>query len=153
MSRGTSSGDASGLAWFKSGYSSGGEGDSCLETATDPATVHVHRESPTTGVGTYGKNQANGQTGRWASHRIRRRRSLGLRGQWGPSKRELKKIATSVEVQTKREATEKRLRERVRAIEASVPWLKPLSVVTYDQCQHIRGNAHLFDPNPRKTCG
>lgn len=69
----------------------------------------------------------------------------------GPSKRELKKIATSAAVQTKREATEKDLRERVRAIETGVPWLKPLSMVAYDQCQHIRGNAHLFDPNPPKN--
>ncbi|WP_208827931.1 DUF397 domain-containing protein [Streptomyces ficellus] len=34
-------GDACALAWFKSSYSSGSEGDSCVEVATTPATVHV----------------------------------------------------------------------------------------------------------------
>ncbi|MFF0276225.1 MULTISPECIES: DUF397 domain-containing protein [unclassified Streptomyces] len=34
-------GDASELAWFKSSYSDGNEGDSCVEVATTPATVHV----------------------------------------------------------------------------------------------------------------
>ncbi|MGW5942220.1 DUF397 domain-containing protein [Streptomyces celluloflavus] len=33
--------DASPLAWFKSSHSSGTEGDSCVEVATTPATVHV----------------------------------------------------------------------------------------------------------------
>ncbi|MFG2511858.1 DUF397 domain-containing protein [Streptomyces sp. NPDC048584] len=28
-------------AWFKSSYSDGNEGDSCVEIATAPATVHV----------------------------------------------------------------------------------------------------------------
>ncbi|GAA4538517.1 DUF397 domain-containing protein [Streptomyces collinus] len=41
MIRKTSSGDTSGLAWFKSSYSSGSEGDSCVEVATEPGTVHV----------------------------------------------------------------------------------------------------------------
>ncbi|WP_432054085.1 DUF397 domain-containing protein [Streptomyces sp. bgisy022] len=41
MSRKTSSGDVSGLAWVKSSYSSSSEGDSCVEIATEPATVHV----------------------------------------------------------------------------------------------------------------
>ncbi|MFE0672725.1 DUF397 domain-containing protein [Streptomyces sp. NPDC058867] len=27
--------------WFKSSYSSGSEGDSCVEVATTPGTVHV----------------------------------------------------------------------------------------------------------------
>jgi hypothetical protein len=36
-----SAGDASGLAWFKSSYSSGSEGDSCVELALTPRTVHV----------------------------------------------------------------------------------------------------------------
>jgi hypothetical protein len=36
-----SAGDASGLAWFKSSYSSSSEGDSCVEVATTPSTVHV----------------------------------------------------------------------------------------------------------------
>ncbi|MFE1512204.1 hypothetical protein [Streptomyces sp. NPDC058726] len=78
-------------------------------------------------------------------------RVSACRGLGGPSKRELRKLATSAEVQTNREATEKDVRERVRAIETGVPWLKPLSVVTYDQCQDVRGNSHLFDPNPPKN--
>ncbi|WP_282697557.1 DUF397 domain-containing protein [Streptomyces sp. CC208A] len=62
MIRNTSAGDASELAWFKSSYSSGSEGDSCIEVAlswrkssyssssegdscievaTAPTTVHV----------------------------------------------------------------------------------------------------------------
>ena len=32
---------SSGLTWFKSSYSDGNEGDSCVEIATEPATVHV----------------------------------------------------------------------------------------------------------------
>ncbi len=46
MIRKTSYEDASDLAWFKSSYSSGSEGDSCVEIATEPATVHV-RDSKT----------------------------------------------------------------------------------------------------------
>ncbi|MFD4259004.1 DUF397 domain-containing protein [Streptomyces sp. NPDC058534] len=30
-----------GLAWFKSSYSSSSEGDSCVEIAVEPRTVHV----------------------------------------------------------------------------------------------------------------
>lgn len=41
MIHNTSAGDATGLAWFKSSYSSGSEGDSCVEIATAPGTVHV----------------------------------------------------------------------------------------------------------------
>ncbi|MFF4901072.1 DUF397 domain-containing protein [Streptomyces sp. NPDC001068] len=55
MIRMTSSGDPSSLAWFKSSYSDGPEGDSCvevaltwgtngescLEIAPTPATIHV----------------------------------------------------------------------------------------------------------------
>ncbi|MFG3507417.1 DUF397 domain-containing protein [Streptomyces sp. NPDC047821] len=41
MIRNTSAGDTSGLAWFKSSYSSGSEGDSCIEVATSPGTVHI----------------------------------------------------------------------------------------------------------------
>ncbi|MFD8347914.1 MULTISPECIES: DUF397 domain-containing protein [Streptomyces] len=41
--------DASQLAWFKSSYSSGPDGDSCVEVATTPGTVHVrdskHRDA------------------------------------------------------------------------------------------------------------
>ncbi|MFI6209464.1 DUF397 domain-containing protein [Streptomyces sp. NPDC051041] len=39
--RKTSAGDASGLAWFRSSHSSGPEGDSCVESATEPGAVHV----------------------------------------------------------------------------------------------------------------
>ncbi len=34
-------GDASELAWFKSSYSSGTDGESCVEVAQPPGTVHV----------------------------------------------------------------------------------------------------------------
>ncbi|MFE7463640.1 DUF397 domain-containing protein [Streptomyces sp. NPDC057499] len=37
----TSAGDASEPEWFKSSYSSGSEGDSCVEVAAAPGTVHV----------------------------------------------------------------------------------------------------------------
>ncbi|GAA2898938.1 DUF397 domain-containing protein [Streptomyces mexicanus] len=33
--------DGSTLAWFKSSYSSSGDGNSCVEVATTPATIHV----------------------------------------------------------------------------------------------------------------
>ncbi|MFJ5827993.1 DUF397 domain-containing protein [Streptomyces sp. NPDC093089] len=36
-----SAGDASELAWFKSSYSGGTDGESCIEIAPTPATVHV----------------------------------------------------------------------------------------------------------------
>ncbi|MGY1497797.1 DUF397 domain-containing protein [Streptomyces sp. QTS52] len=41
MNRNTSTEGAYGLAWFKSSYSSGSEGDSCVEIATTPGTIHV----------------------------------------------------------------------------------------------------------------
>ena len=41
MNRETPAGDASELAWFKSSYSDGPEGDSCVEIAIAPRTVHV----------------------------------------------------------------------------------------------------------------
>ncbi|WP_426364762.1 DUF397 domain-containing protein [Streptomyces sp. E-08] len=41
MTHNTPAGDASDLVWFKSSYSSGSEGDSCVEVATAPGTVHV----------------------------------------------------------------------------------------------------------------
>jgi hypothetical protein len=41
MIRKASVGDAPELAWFKSSYSSGNDGNSCVELATTPATVHV----------------------------------------------------------------------------------------------------------------
>ncbi|MEW1719561.1 DUF397 domain-containing protein [Streptomyces sp. NPDC093109] len=41
MIRKTTAGDASELAWFKSSYSSGNDGTSCVEIATTPGTVHI----------------------------------------------------------------------------------------------------------------
>ncbi|MFG2128886.1 DUF397 domain-containing protein [Streptomyces sp. NPDC048751] len=41
MIRKSSAGGASDLVWFKSSYSSGSEGDSCVEVAATPGTVHV----------------------------------------------------------------------------------------------------------------
>ncbi|MFD9392900.1 DUF397 domain-containing protein [Streptomyces sp. NPDC060000] len=41
MIRKHSAGDSSELAWFKSSYSSGPDGDSCVEIAPTPATIHV----------------------------------------------------------------------------------------------------------------
>ncbi|MFF7151103.1 DUF397 domain-containing protein [Streptomyces jietaisiensis] len=37
----TTAGDASELAWFKSSYSGGNDGNSCVELAVTPGTVHV----------------------------------------------------------------------------------------------------------------
>jgi hypothetical protein len=48
MIRETAAGDASELAWFKSSYSDGPEGDSCIEVAIAPHTVHV-RDSKSLG--------------------------------------------------------------------------------------------------------
>ncbi|MFF5570862.1 DUF397 domain-containing protein [Streptomyces luteogriseus] len=49
MSGNPTSGDGSALAWFKSSYSSSGDGNSCVEVATTPGTIHVrdskHREA------------------------------------------------------------------------------------------------------------
>ncbi|MFJ9819485.1 DUF397 domain-containing protein [Streptomyces sp. NPDC101151] len=41
MIRETAAGGTSELAWFKSSYSDGPEGDSCVEIAIAPRTVHV----------------------------------------------------------------------------------------------------------------
>ncbi|MGC9536764.1 DUF397 domain-containing protein [Streptomyces sp. UG1] len=41
MIRKASAGDACELAWFKSSYSSGTDGESCVEIATTPGTIHV----------------------------------------------------------------------------------------------------------------
>jgi hypothetical protein len=41
MIRKTSTGDASELAWFKSSYSDGTDGESCVEIAPTPTTIHV----------------------------------------------------------------------------------------------------------------
>lgn len=39
--RKTSAEGASALAWFKSSYSSGTNGESCVEVATAPGAVHI----------------------------------------------------------------------------------------------------------------
>ncbi|MDX2766126.1 DUF397 domain-containing protein [Streptomyces europaeiscabiei] len=41
MIRKTTAGDASELAWFKSSHSGGNDGNSCVEVAATPGTVHV----------------------------------------------------------------------------------------------------------------
>ncbi|MFC8099110.1 DUF397 domain-containing protein [Streptomyces sp. NPDC057363] len=41
MSGNPTPGDDSTLAWFKSSYSSSGDGNSCVEVATTPGTIHV----------------------------------------------------------------------------------------------------------------
>ncbi|WP_431990218.1 DUF397 domain-containing protein [Streptomyces albogriseolus] len=41
MIRETAAGDASELAWFKSSYSDGPEGDSCVEIAIAPSVIRV----------------------------------------------------------------------------------------------------------------
>ncbi|MBT3152688.1 DUF397 domain-containing protein [Streptomyces sp. CHD11] len=41
MIRKASAGDASELVWFKSSYSDGPDGNSCVEIAIAPRTVHV----------------------------------------------------------------------------------------------------------------
>ncbi|MEV8065480.1 DUF397 domain-containing protein [Streptomyces sp. NPDC085995] len=49
MMRRASTGDASELAWFKSSYSSGNDGNSCVELALTPGTVHVRDSKDTAG--------------------------------------------------------------------------------------------------------
>ncbi|MEU0217886.1 DUF397 domain-containing protein [Streptomyces sp. NPDC006265] len=41
MIRKSTAGDTSELAWFKSSYSGGNDGNSCVELAVTPGTVHV----------------------------------------------------------------------------------------------------------------
>ncbi|MFF8591424.1 DUF397 domain-containing protein [Streptomyces sp. NPDC015220] len=41
--------DASELAWFKSSYSSGNDGNSCVELALTPGTVHIRDSKDTAG--------------------------------------------------------------------------------------------------------
>ncbi|MGW1005157.1 DUF397 domain-containing protein [Streptomyces sp. NPDC002520] len=45
-----SAGTSSQLAWFKSSYSSGNDGNSCVEIATTSGTIHIrdskHTEGP-----------------------------------------------------------------------------------------------------------
>ncbi len=48
MIRKASAEHASELAWFKSSYSGGTDGESCVEVATTPGTVHV-RDSKSIG--------------------------------------------------------------------------------------------------------
>ncbi|POX55404.1 DUF397 domain-containing protein [Streptomyces sp. Ru71] len=49
MTRKTTAGDTSELAWFKSSYSGGNDGNSCVEIAHAPGTVHVRDSKHTTG--------------------------------------------------------------------------------------------------------
>jgi hypothetical protein len=49
MIRKTTAGGASELAWFKSSYSSGNDGNSCVELALTPGTVHVRDSKHTDG--------------------------------------------------------------------------------------------------------
>ncbi|GGV77358.1 DUF397 domain-containing protein [Streptomyces griseoloalbus] len=49
MIRKTIAGDASELAWFKSSYSGGNDGNSCVELALTPGTVHVRDSKNTEG--------------------------------------------------------------------------------------------------------
>jgi hypothetical protein len=41
MTRKTPVGDLIDLAWFKSSYSGGNDGNSCVEVATTPGVIHV----------------------------------------------------------------------------------------------------------------
>jgi Domain of unknown function (DUF397). len=47
--RETAAQDAGELAWFKSSHSDGPEGDSCVEVAETPGTVHVRDSKDTDG--------------------------------------------------------------------------------------------------------
>jgi hypothetical protein len=49
MIRKTAAGDSSELVWFKSSYSSGTDGNSCVEIAVAPRTVHVRDSKNTDG--------------------------------------------------------------------------------------------------------
>ncbi|MFG2678372.1 DUF397 domain-containing protein [Streptomyces sp. NPDC048392] len=49
MMRKASAGDASELAWYKSSYSGGTNGESCVELALTPGTVHVRDSKHTDG--------------------------------------------------------------------------------------------------------
>ena len=51
MIRKASAGDASDLAWFKSSYSSGNDGNSCVEIAVAPRTIHVRDSKYTADAG------------------------------------------------------------------------------------------------------
>ncbi|MYV50644.1 DUF397 domain-containing protein [Streptomyces sp. SID2888] len=45
----TTAGDGSELPWFKSSYSGGNDGNSCVELAATPGTVHVRDSKNTPG--------------------------------------------------------------------------------------------------------
>ncbi|MET9130686.1 DUF397 domain-containing protein [Streptomyces antibioticus] len=49
MIREAPAGDGSELVWFKSSYSSGNDGESCVEVAASPGAIHVrdskHRDA------------------------------------------------------------------------------------------------------------
>ncbi|MER6620088.1 DUF397 domain-containing protein [Streptomyces sp. NPDC000931] len=49
MIRETAAGDASELAWFKSSYSGGTDGESCVELVVTPGAVHVRDSKDTAG--------------------------------------------------------------------------------------------------------
>ncbi|MEU3950625.1 DUF397 domain-containing protein [Streptomyces sp. NPDC029526] len=49
MTRTVSTVDASELAWFKSSHSDGTDGNSCVELALTPGTVHVRDSKDTAG--------------------------------------------------------------------------------------------------------
>lgn len=44
-----SAGTPSDLAWFKSSYSGGNDGESCVEIAPTPDTIHIRDSKTTTG--------------------------------------------------------------------------------------------------------
>ncbi|WP_344049935.1 DUF397 domain-containing protein [Streptomyces thermoalcalitolerans] len=49
MMRKTTAGDIPESAWFKSSYSGGNDGESCVELALTPGTVHVRDSKNTEG--------------------------------------------------------------------------------------------------------
>ncbi|MFE5186942.1 DUF397 domain-containing protein [Streptomyces sp. NPDC056628] len=49
MIRKSAAGHAGDLAWFKSSYSDGPDGDSCVEVARTPRAVHVRDSKDTAG--------------------------------------------------------------------------------------------------------
>ncbi|MFD8910436.1 DUF397 domain-containing protein [Streptomyces sp. NPDC059575] len=49
MIRKTADGRASELTWFKSSYSSGNDGNSCVEIAVTPSVIHVRDSKHTAG--------------------------------------------------------------------------------------------------------
>ncbi|MET8812324.1 DUF397 domain-containing protein [Streptomyces sp. NPDC004549] len=49
MIRETTAGNTSELAWFKSSYSGGTDGNSCVEIAVTPSVIHVRDSKHQTG--------------------------------------------------------------------------------------------------------